>query len=173
MATIFGQLKDLLISSGAEIGAGPITLEAYTALVGKVEHQFGEHAASFVKDCFMPEGEPIEPGFEDSLSHYRFFSDNWEEVERDWIDSLKLSSCEPWDGLNGARVELSGKTFFIALPRHLWRPLGRCSCPYCTEDNKRPGMGFWDTLAVSAESGHAWTVHRPESHGAKPKRAYT
>lgn len=67
---------------------------------------------------------------------------------------------------NGIRVARGddGKTLFIPLPRDQWAPIagpGRCGCGHCD------GQAFWDTIAVSIESNHSWTVHKPELHFPK------
>ena len=76
-------------------------------------------------------------------------------------------------GYNGTRVvHAEDGTIFVPLARADWVEIdGGCSCQFCSED-KHPAPAFWDTLAVSPKSQHAWTVHRPESHGATKRRNY-
>lgn len=82
--------------------------------------------------------------------------------------------------LNGAAVERreGPGTIFIRLPRALWREIdGGCCCRYCSTDpRKADGPAYWDTLAVAATRrgkgpDTTWTVHYPELHGNRPKRA--
>lgn len=77
--------------------------------------------------------------------------------------SRTAPASHPAAALNGARVsrKIDG-AILIALPPHLWRPAGRCSCPHC---NGRES--YWDAVAVAvaAPEGRAdttWTVHAPE-----------
>ena len=90
---------------------------------------------------------------------------------------------------NGARVirrapgvDSIGPTkgvIFIPLPRELWRDDGwGCCCKFCSDTPRvSGGPSYWDTLAISprkpdrACADTVWTVHAPELHGAKPKRA--
>jgi len=72
----------------------------------------------------------------------------------------------PAAALNGARVKRARGTILIALPPHLWRPAGTCSCPHCAG---RPS--YWDAVAVAetcltAKPDTTWTVHAPELTGS-------
>lgn len=80
---------------------------------------------------------------------------------------------------NGARVRLTERTAFVALPREAWEPvLGGCCCRYCSDDRRTNAESFWDTLAVpigpAPKDGYAlnraYTVHMPEIHDTQPKR---
>jgi hypothetical protein len=57
----------------------PITLEQYSRLIRMAERWFGVASTEELMDCFDPEGESVEPGYEDSVSHYRFRFSSWEE----------------------------------------------------------------------------------------------
>lgn len=43
-----------------------------------------EEVQTFAMDCFTPDGEEIEPGYEESQDTYWFNPVSWEEVQRDW-----------------------------------------------------------------------------------------
>ena len=64
-------IKEFFVSHGIEFDT-VITLAELTQVIESGAEVFGEGATAFLMDCFSPEGEPIEPGYEDSLSHYRF-----------------------------------------------------------------------------------------------------
>ncbi len=78
------QIKNYL--AGFDLSS-PLTFDQYKALVGRAGELWGSEVQRFLMDCFMPTGEPIEPGYEDSLSHY-VFTPTWEELEKDYEDSL-------------------------------------------------------------------------------------
>ena len=66
--------------------------------------------------------------------------------------------------MNGARIHKVGNTLFIPLSREQWRSCGKCQCEHCQGKE-----GYWDTLALRAESkdgDHTWTVHMPKIHGS-------
>lgn len=56
-----------------------LTLLQFELLLAEVKTTLGEDAMTFVQDAFMPNGEPMAPGYEDSLSHYMFVAE-WEEI---------------------------------------------------------------------------------------------
>jgi hypothetical protein len=82
--------------------------------------------------------------------------------------------------LNGIRVfrrpnaHAPGHTLFIPLPPELWTSAGLCSCDHCKGPDGKGREGFWDTLALSAESPvpkapeRTWTVHYPELQSSRP-----
>jgi hypothetical protein len=53
----------------------PIPLERMSLIATTADRWHGGSFALFVMDCFMPEGEAIAPGYEDSCPLYRFMSD--------------------------------------------------------------------------------------------------
>ena len=63
-----------------------LTLQQYVDVVEGARRIWGDDVAAFIMDCFMPEGEPVEPGYEDSLSHYSF-QPTWLELEEEWNQS--------------------------------------------------------------------------------------
>ncbi len=69
--------------------------------------------------------------------------------------------------MNGSRVykrvSKYGTTLFVKLPMALRRPCDGCFCEYCRNHPELEPM--WDTLAMSPDSNHAWTVHYPELVG--------
>lgn len=83
----FHKFQECLMEMGVEPGV-QITLETYTEIVKEVKDTFGEEVSSFLMDCFMPEGHVIDPGFEDSYSHYLFDANDWEELEEQFQDSF-------------------------------------------------------------------------------------
>jgi hypothetical protein len=60
-----------------------LTLQQYTEVIERARELWGDKVAAFLMDCFMPEGEAVEPGYEDSLSHYSFDTP-WLELEKEW-----------------------------------------------------------------------------------------
>jgi hypothetical protein len=60
-----------------------ITLDEFTKVIDDAEETFGM-GGGFVMDCFVPEGEAVAPGYEDSLSHHRFEPDNWDTLNEEW-----------------------------------------------------------------------------------------
>lgn len=60
------------------------TLEEYTKFVEAFKEEFGEDKEQFFMDCWMPEGEPIAPGIDDSMSHYSFMDVSEEDFNEDW-----------------------------------------------------------------------------------------
>jgi hypothetical protein len=77
-------------------------------------------------------------------------------------------------GANGRRWAM------IALPREAWRPVDSkgslCCCRYCTPDQSKPAVAYWDTLTFDLEAvlegvdARASYCHAPELHGVQPKR---
>ena len=53
----------------------PISLERLTVIVTAAARWHGESFAKVVMDSFMPEGEAIAAGYEDSCERYSFMSD--------------------------------------------------------------------------------------------------
>jgi hypothetical protein len=49
----------------------PLTIRQLELIVKVAQRWYGEGFAAIVLDCFMPCGEVIDPGFEDSYSHYQ------------------------------------------------------------------------------------------------------
>lgn len=83
--------------------------------------------------------------------------------------------------VNGATViARTSQTIYIRLPRALWRPIDRCSCPTCKRTGEPP---YWDTLAVATNKpdgapDSVWTVHMPDpremiAHAAEMAAAKT
>jgi len=66
-------------------GCDSLTLEAYSNMIEKARGIWGDEVAAWLMDCFMPEGEAVEPGYEDSCSHYFFMCSCWSELEPEWI----------------------------------------------------------------------------------------
>lgn len=83
-APTFQQFKAFLIKHGCTPDREALTLDEYTDLVEECKFLYGNEVAQYLKDSFMPEGKAIEPGYEDSLSHYLFHFDKWDDVEKDW-----------------------------------------------------------------------------------------
>lgn len=63
----------------------PLTLEQYSNMLRDVKHMFGDDVTMYIQDCFIPTGEPVDPGYEDSLSHYVFNYDTWEDFREECI----------------------------------------------------------------------------------------
>lgn len=84
----FHTLRDYLCTCGVFPDSPTLTLDQYTRVVENARENFGDKVAAFLMDCFMPEGEPVEPGYEDSLSHYSFTPTSWAELEKDWTESF-------------------------------------------------------------------------------------
>lgn len=77
----FKQIQDHLVSKYDLTAL--LTLQQYTDLIERARTLWGDEVAAFMMDCFMPTGEPVEPGYEDSLSHYSF-EPTWLELEEEW-----------------------------------------------------------------------------------------
>jgi hypothetical protein len=80
--------------------------------------------------------------------------------------------------ISGTLITRVKDTIFVPLPRALWRECaGGCSCRFCSATGRSESPAYWDTLAIAvnapdkASHDYAWTVHYPELHGARPKRA--
>ncbi len=56
----------------------PLSLRHFSLIVKTALHWHGPSFAQFVMDCFMPEGEALAAGYEDSCERYRFMSDTFE-----------------------------------------------------------------------------------------------
>jgi hypothetical protein len=48
------------------------TLAEYDNFMDSFKKEFGEEKEQWFMDCWMPEGEAIQAGIEDSCSHYSF-----------------------------------------------------------------------------------------------------
>jgi hypothetical protein len=83
----FEQFKIYLVISGVVPGCDSLALEEHTFCIENCRENFGDNVTRFFMDCFMPEGKPVCPGIEDSLSHYSFTPETWEELENDWKES--------------------------------------------------------------------------------------
>jgi hypothetical protein len=62
----------------------PFSLPRYTLIVTTAARWHGEMFAQIVADCFMPHGESIEPGYEDSLEWHQF----------EWPSEAAKCSCK-------------------------------------------------------------------------------
>lgn len=78
----FRDFKEALLSANIRPGRR-ISLDEYQCIVNGVP----ENLRAFAMDCFIPEGEAIEPGYEDSLEWYTL-GGTWEELQKDWEDSF-------------------------------------------------------------------------------------
>ena len=76
----------------------PIALRDYVDLVTAVRAAAGDEAADMLRDCFMPEGNAVEPGYEDSLSHYAFLLDDWKEARAELPSRAKVAVDNVWIG---------------------------------------------------------------------------
>lgn len=47
-----------------------VTLERYSEVFEYVKERYGEAAAAKFADCWIPDGEAVQPGYEDSATHY-------------------------------------------------------------------------------------------------------
>ncbi len=56
----------------------PLSLKQFTVIVRTAARWHGGSFASMVMDCFMPEGEAVCAGYEDSCERYRFLSDTFD-----------------------------------------------------------------------------------------------
>ncbi len=79
----FPELKAFLLSYNV-VPRVTITLDKFDRLLTAALATHGHDICAWLMDCFMPEGEAVEPGYEDSCSHYYFEPQSWEELERDW-----------------------------------------------------------------------------------------
>lgn len=79
----FNILRQYLESMNVRPGT-QLDLENYTCLLTLARDSFGEKLSACLMDCFTPEGQVVEPGYEDSLSHYLFDVGSWEELEEDF-----------------------------------------------------------------------------------------
>lgn len=79
----FNKLRAFLESHGITPG---VTLEhtKFFPMLEAAQEVGGDDLQAWIMDCFMPEGEPIEPGYEESMSHYYFCPESWEELQADW-----------------------------------------------------------------------------------------
>jgi hypothetical protein len=84
----FDGIKQHLLAANVSPGSGSLELRAYEKIVQSAGETWGHSVEAFLMDCFMPEGEPVHPGFEDSLSHYSFEPASWEELEQQWKESM-------------------------------------------------------------------------------------
>lgn len=80
----FEELATYLTNNGVTPGCESLTLDVYTKVVERARELWGDSVAAWLMDCFMPEGEVVEPGYEDSLSHYFFQCSSWKELEPEW-----------------------------------------------------------------------------------------
>ena len=58
----------------------PLMFDQYVVCISGVRNIWGKDIAAFLMDCFTPDGEPVELGYEDSLSHYYF---DWNDFYND------------------------------------------------------------------------------------------
>lgn len=77
-------IQEFLTECGVVPGCNSIELDKYVKLIDAAKSKFGDDVSASLMDFFMPEGEPIEPGYEDSLSHYQFTCNTWDEFEQEW-----------------------------------------------------------------------------------------
>lgn len=60
----------------------------------------------------------------------------------------------------------SSVTIYLRIPPALATPIvGGCHCPYCKAHPEQ--VPTWDTLAVSEDHDHSWTVHMPDPPAAR------
>ncbi len=79
----FPELKKFLQSFNVVPGV-TITFDKWNRLTDTAFNVWGDEFAAWLMDCFMPEGEAVDPGYEDSMSHYYFNPQSWEELENEW-----------------------------------------------------------------------------------------
>jgi hypothetical protein len=79
----FPKLKQFLLTFNVSPGV-TITLDKFDRLTTAAFNGWGEDFGAWLMDCFMPEGDAVEPGYEDSCSHYSFNPQSWEELEKEW-----------------------------------------------------------------------------------------
>lgn len=81
----FQQMRSLFNNLDVEIGenARLLTLRQYDLLLTSAYRWYGGHVSSWLADCFMPEGEAVSPGYEDSMSHYSILFNTWTELKED------------------------------------------------------------------------------------------
>ncbi len=82
------------LQDNSVIVGNTLELEHYTRLIERARDVWGDDVAAFLMDCFMPEGEPILPGIEDSLSHYTFNPTDWDELKLEWEEFLQRPKDE-------------------------------------------------------------------------------
>lgn len=58
-----------------------ISFDVYSKLMDTCMAWYGEDFMCWLQDCFIPTGEPVCPGYEDSCSFYYFGFDSWNEFE--------------------------------------------------------------------------------------------
>lgn len=78
------QLKEFLTNFGIKPGCRPITLSRMQLIVKAAARWYGPFWARGIFDLFMPTGQVIDPGYEDSLSHYQFMPNDWSEMFEEW-----------------------------------------------------------------------------------------
>lgn len=49
-----------------------LSFNRYREITNEVNKEFGEEVLQYFMDCFAPMGEPVDPGYEDSLEEYEF-----------------------------------------------------------------------------------------------------
>lgn len=69
---LFGKLKP-----GIRVDLG-----RYDMILAFVEKKYGKEEMARFADCWMPDGEAVEPGYEDSVSHFVLASE--EELEEEY-----------------------------------------------------------------------------------------
>lgn len=69
-----------------------IEFERYTLLISATRQWFGDALGDWLMDCFTPTGYTIDPGYEDSLSHYCFDFETVEDMKEDFEEFLALTT---------------------------------------------------------------------------------
>lgn len=86
-------VREFLISNGIKPGI-TIDFDSRVSLLKKARTQWDDSVAQGLMNLFMPDGEPIAPGFEDSLSHYVFSPVSWEQFEKEWGEWIQEGAPE-------------------------------------------------------------------------------
>lgn len=81
----FEQIKLFLLNFGIfpDPHLRPLTFRQWATMLRTAKKWHGLLFACFIADHFMPEGGPIDPGYEDSNQRYRFMCQSWEEMQED------------------------------------------------------------------------------------------
>lgn len=75
------ELKTLMLFGKLKPGIR-VDLKRYDRSITFVEKKYGKEEAARFADCWMPDGFPVEPGYEDSVSHYVLV--NEEELKKEY-----------------------------------------------------------------------------------------
>ena len=77
----FNLLKQVFQEHNCAPGA-TLSFDQFNDLTDEIEKRFGEECEVFIRETmFMPFGDPVDPGFEDSCSEYLFDVFSWDEFD--------------------------------------------------------------------------------------------